>query len=53
MTLDIYAIYYNYTLQKVIETKLGMGLQFRESDMMYILESLVSVGKVLQQYTKT
>jgi hypothetical protein len=45
LNLDIYAKYYNYTLDMAVEAKLKKFLRFREADLVYILISLLSIGK--------
>lgn len=51
MTLDLFATYYNYTLLRAVVGKARRELSFKDSDLMYILESLVSVGQAVQQHT--
>lgn len=45
ISLDIYAKYYNYTLDMAVASKLKRFLKFREADLTYVLFSLLSVGK--------
>lgn len=49
INLDLYAKYYNYTLDMAVASKLKKFLKFRERDLAYILASLLSVGKNVHQ----
>jgi len=47
VSLDIYARYFNVTLEDTIDIKLRRGKRFREGDLFYILESLLSIAQCM------
>lgn len=47
--LDLYASYYNHTLENTIDIKLKRSLRFKEGDLFYILDSLLSVASIMHE----
>jgi hypothetical protein len=46
--LRIFCIYYNFTLEDAIKLKIKQRTSFVEADVIYILKSLLSIGKFYQ-----
>lgn len=49
ISLNIYAKYYNYTLEMAVLSKLKRNLRFREVDLLYILVCLLSIGRAVSE----
>lgn len=45
--LDIYAKYYNYTLEMAVKSKFKNEKKFRQADLYYVLSSLLSVSQMM------
>ena len=51
--LSVFCIYYNFTLEHTIKLKIKQKIQFQEAEILYILKSLIQVGKFYQDELKS